>query len=173
MYNPFKRTYSQQDRELFRFLSKNELFETLEDHELAELLPYLHLRTYEKNEVIFFRNDPSQALYIIREGEVTLNLDIEEDFEELTRIGPAQSFGDNALLEGTYRIYNAVCSADKSKIYVMATTNVLEVFENNDRIKAKVMTAKAQAYNRYTENLFKAYQESFGFFELGRAFLKR
>ena len=152
---------------------KNHLFETLDDRELAEFIPFLHLRTYEKNEVIFFRNDPSQALYIIKDGEVSVNLDIEDGFEELARFGPADSFGDEALLENSYRVYNAVCASEKCQIFVIATTNILETFESNFKIKAKIMGSMAKAYSRYTENLFKSYQESFGFFELGKSFLRR
>ncbi|UZR94350.1 cyclic nucleotide-binding domain-containing protein [Chondrinema litorale] len=172
MLNPLKKTYSASDKQLFRFLQKNLLFERLEDNELAEFVPFLHLRSYKKNEAIFFRKDPSQAIYIIKSGEVALNLDIEDKFEELTRIGVAQSFGDNALLESTYRIYNAVCTTETSEIYVLATTNVLEIFENNVNIKAKMMTAMAENYEKQNVNLFRAYQESFGFFDLGRAFMK-
>jgi len=171
-FNPLKKTYSKQDKMVFRFLLKNTLFDTLEDSELAEFLPYMHLRTYKKDEVIFFRGDPSQALYIIRDGEVALNLDIEDKFEELTRLGPTQSFGENALIESSSRIYNAICSSEKSNIYVIANTNIQEIFEGNTDTKAKVMTSLAEYYNKYMVNLFRAYQESFGFFDMGRAFIK-
>ncbi|MDW7694305.1 cyclic nucleotide-binding domain-containing protein [Flammeovirgaceae bacterium SG7u.111] len=171
-FNPFKKTYSNDDKAMFRFLLKNVLFEKLEPGELAEFLPYIHERTYKKDEVIFFRGDPSQALYIIHEGEVGLNLDIEDNFEELVRLGSTQSFGENALLESKNRIYNAVCTSDKSNIYVIASTNIQEIFDRNVDVQAKIMTALAEYYNKYTVNLFRAYQESFGFFDMGRAFMK-
>ncbi len=172
MLNPLKKTYSASDKQLFRFLQKNSLFERLEDSELAEFVPFLHLRAYKRDEAIFFRKDPSQALYLIKSGEVSLNIDIEDKFEELTRVGVAQSFGDNALLVNTRRIYNAVCTSEVSEIYVLATTNILEIFENNIMIRAKMMTAMAENYEKQNVNLFRAYQESFGFFDLGRAFIK-
>jgi CRP-like cAMP-binding protein len=170
MFNPFKRSYSPEEKELFRFLMRNSLFDQLTESELAAFLPYLHLRSYARNEVVFFRGDPSQALYLISEGEVTLNLDIEETFEELTRLGPAQSFGENALLENTFRTYNAVCTSDKCKVFLIAGTNIWEIFEGDIAIRAKMMTAMAENNNRFSVNLFRAYKESFGFFDLGRAF---
>jgi CRP-like cAMP-binding protein len=170
MFNPFKKSYSPEEKEMFRFLLRNSLFENLTEDELATFLPYLHLRTYVSNEVIFFRGDPSQAVYLISSGEVALNLDIESEFEELTRLGPSQSFGDNALLENTYRFYNAICTAEKSEIYVIANTNILEIFDNEVTIKAKMMTSMAENYNRFSLSLFKAYKQSFGFFDLGSAF---
>ncbi|MBX2841204.1 MAG: cyclic nucleotide-binding domain-containing protein [Flammeovirgaceae bacterium] len=170
MFNPLKKTYSYTDKLLFRFLQKNFLFESLEERELAEFLPFLHLRTYKRNEVIFFRNDPSQALYLIKSGEVTLNLDIEDKFEDLTTLGVADSFGDNALIEGSFRINNAVCSSDTADIYVIATNNILEIFESHIIIRAKIMTAMVEYNNKFSLNLFRAYQESFGFFDLGRAY---
>jgi hypothetical protein len=49
---------------------------------------------------------------------------------------------------------------------------LLEIFENDMLIKAKMMTAMAENYEKQNVNLFRAYQESFGFFDLGRAFIK-
>ena len=31
-----------------------------------EFVPYLYPRKYKKDEVVFFRDDPSQALYIVK-----------------------------------------------------------------------------------------------------------
>ncbi len=170
MFNPFKRTYSEEEKRMFRFLSRNPFFRKLKEEELGEFLPYMYLRRYEKGEAIFFRNDPSQGFYIVYKGIVALNIDIEDKFEELTHLRSTDSFGDNALLENAFRIYNAICFSDSCELYVIPSTNIFEIFAENPRIKEKMMTAMAEYYNRYTANLFKAYQKSFGFFDLGRAF---
>jgi CRP/FNR family transcriptional regulator, cyclic AMP receptor protein len=62
MLNPFRKTYSVKELNIFRFLAKNALFAKLSKREMALFLPYLHVRRYERNEVVFFRNDPSRAL---------------------------------------------------------------------------------------------------------------
>ncbi|PWJ42533.1 cyclic nucleotide-binding domain-containing protein [Sediminitomix flava] len=170
MLFPFKKTYSKHERRLFRFLQKNYLFRKLNENELAEFLPYMYPRHYEKGEVIFFRNDPSQALYLVNKGVVALNLDVSDKFEELTRLKTADAFGDNALLEDKKRVYNAICFSDQCELYVIPTVNIYDIFEHNAKIRAKVMTSMAENYDRYMSNLFRSYQDAYGFFDLGMAF---
>lgn len=170
MFNPFKKTYSEEEKKLFRFLRQNILFANLTESEMVEFLPFMYLRHYEKGEVIFFRKDPSQALYLVSKGIVTLNIDIEDKFEELAHLRSTDSFGENALMNSRRRIYNAICFSDQCDLYVLPTTNIHEVFENNKHIKAKMMAAMAEYYDNYMTNLFRVYKESFGFFDLGRTF---
>lgn len=171
MINPFKKSYTNKEQNIFRFLARVKLFETLSHEEMAYFLPYLYLRDYKENEVVFFRNDPSHALYIIKNGKVTLNIDIKDRFEVLGSLQTASAFGDNSLLKNTRRIYTAV-TVDVAEIYVLPQVNILEIFQNHPPIKAKMLNSLAEMYNEYTENLFKAYKSSFGFFNLGEAYLK-
>ncbi|GAA4825701.1 cyclic nucleotide-binding domain-containing protein [Algivirga pacifica] len=171
MFSFFKRSYTAEEKKIFRFLRQNTFFSTLSEDEMYEFLPFMYVRHYEKGEVIFFRGDPSQGLYLINKGIVTLNIDVEDKFEELTHMRPTEVFGTNALLENRKRIYNAICFSDRCELYVIPATNIQEVFENNKHIKAKVMMAMAEYYDHYMSNLFRVYQESFGFFDLGRTFV--
>jgi CRP-like cAMP-binding protein len=170
-WNLFAKRYSTKEKVLFRFLRQSKLFEKLTDDELAEFVPFLHLRKYVKNEAIFFRNDPSQALYIIKAGEIMLNLDVQDKFEELIIIKKGESFGDNALLEGARRNYNAICYSEYCDLYVLPQTNILTIFEENIEIKAKVLHAFAYYYDQYLSNVFKAYRDTFTFFDLSEAYL--
>ena len=66
MINPFSRTFNESELEIFQFLSQVSFFEKLKNIEMARFLPAIHQRKYLKDEVIFFRGDPSQAFYIIK-----------------------------------------------------------------------------------------------------------
>jgi len=171
MLKLFTKRYSPRERLLFRFLRKNELFEKLTDKEIEEFVPYLHLRTYAENEVVFFRNDPSQALYIIKSGHIKLNLDVNDQFEELLMLHPGASFGDNSILENTVRNYNAISCSDDCELYVIPQVNILDIFESNIHIKAKMVSAVAQYYDKYLTNMSKVYRESFGLFDLGQVYI--
>lgn len=171
MINPFKKTYTDQENALFTFLSQVKLFERLTYDELALFTPYMFLRTYTQNEVVFFRNDPSQALYVIRSGSVTLNIDLGEKLEVLSELGKGSAFGDNSLLENTRRIYSSIVVSERSEIYVIPQINILDIFENHPNIKAEMLNSLAELYNGYTVNLFNAYRSTFGFFDLGQAYL--
>ena len=103
MYNPFKKKYSPSELKQFEFLSKVRFFGTLRFSELSGFLQAIHIRKYEKDEVVFFRNDPSQALYILESGDVSLNIDIKSQFEMITHVKPGNAFGENSLLGNSKR----------------------------------------------------------------------
>ena len=167
---PFKRTYTKQEQKQFEFLSKNKLFSNLNKKEMQLFLPYLHLRLYQENEVVFFRNDPSQALYLIKEGEVTLKLDINDRFENITTIEKQASFGNNALLPKARRVYNAIVSSGFCEIYVIPQVNMIFIFEGHALIKSKMMQSLAEVFNTDFGRLLKAYQSTHGFFDLAEMF---
>lgn len=170
MLKIFKKKYSPEEQKFFTFLRKNRLFEDLTDNELAQFTPYLYLRKYKANEVVFFTGDPSQAVYIIKSGIVSLNLDIGESFEKLMTMRSGKLFGDNALLSTTKRIYTAIVITDECELYVLPKANLTEVMNDHASIRAKLMTAFGEMYNEYMSNLFQTYKSSLGFFDLGTVY---
>ncbi|MEL7146704.1 MAG: cyclic nucleotide-binding domain-containing protein [Bacteroidota bacterium] len=172
MFKLFNKTYSEKELSLFRFLSKNRLFDTLTNEELAEFVPVLHKRQYKENEVVFFSNDPSNALYIIKNGIVTLNLDVKGEFERLVVLRSGKVFGDNAIIGQTKRIYTAIVTSEKAEIYVIPRINLEEIMGNDMQIKAKLMAAVAREYDEYMQNLFKGYKDAYGFFNINMIYHK-
>ena len=166
MKNPFQQSYSPAELEIFNFLSKVKLFERLSNEEKSFFLPYLYLRKYKQDEVVFFRGDPAHALYVVREGEVNLVLDVGQDFEQLATVHPQQSFGNNALIEEAKRIYSAVVRSNEAELYVIPHVNVNDIFSEKSKIKAKIFDALAQMYEQHVENLYESYRSSKGFFSL-------
>jgi CRP-like cAMP-binding protein len=168
MLNPFRRTYTLEELNMFRFLSNCRLFEELTNSELRLFLPHLYLRNYAQNEVVFFRSDPSQALYIIKSGVVELNIDVHDKTERLSTIQATEAFGNTALLPNSKRLYNAVVVSDTSEIYVLPQINILEIFEKEPKIKAKVLESMCVWYSKYLHNLYKFYRRNYGFFEMNQ-----
>ena len=171
MLKLFKKTYTKEEKEIFEFLSKIKLFKYLTKKEMNLFLPYLYTREYKLNEAVFFRNDPSRALYLVKYGKVSLSLDIEGKLESLTIVKTGQHFGDNALLLNTKRLYNTIIKSEKATLLVISQVSIYEIFEKMPSIKAKIITSFAEQYNDYTRNLFQAYKSSFGFFNLGQTYL--
>ena len=133
-------------------------------------MPGIHFRKYLKDEVVFFRNDPSQALYILQKGLITLNIDIKKNFETILEVKEGEAFGENSLLNNTFRIYTAIVQSEEASLMVIPNYVIQEVFNSNPKIKAKMMTALAEFYNANNKRLFNSYQSSFGFFNLGQMF---
>ena len=170
MLNPFKRTYNESELKIFNFLSQVLFFERLRNSELERFLPAIHYRKYLKDEVVFFSNDPSQAIYIVRSGTINLAIDIKENFETVLIIGEGECFGENALLENTKRVYTAIVSSEEADLMVIPNYAIQEVFDTNAVIQAKMLTSLSEYYNNNNHRLFKSYQSSFGFFTLGQMF---
>lgn len=169
MINPFKKTYTEKELSLFRFMSGIKIFERLSPEEMSYFTPYMHLREYKENEVVFFMNDPSHALYIMKSGRLSLNVAMQDHFEELAILGNNRAFGENTLVEKTRRHYTAIVVSEKAWIYVIPQVNILEIFEDHVQIKAKMLSSVTEMYDAHMARLFKEYQTSFGFFNLGEA----
>ncbi len=170
MFNPFKKTYSKEEKERINFLKGVQPFDLLSDDQLFIFLPYLYPRVYKKNEAVFFRKDPSQALYIVQEGSVSLNLDRDGEMEPLMNVGVSEAFGDNCFVRDSHRIYNAIVTSEDAQLFVLPQGNIMEVFDSKPKVKALVLESLLTRYNDYTSKIFSAYKASFGFFELKQAY---
>lgn len=170
MINPFKKSYTTKELSTFRFLSRIELFKRLNYKEMSHFLPYFYLREYKMDEVIFFRNDPANALYLVKSGKVSINIDIEDGFELLNVIKSGSAFGEGALLAESSRINTTIVYSERAELYVMPKVNIHEIFQGHHEIKTKMMGSLAELYNDYMVNLFKGYKSSQGLFNLSQVY---
>ncbi|MEP0712957.1 cyclic nucleotide-binding domain-containing protein [Algoriphagus sp.] len=170
MRNPFSKTYTEPEEQMFNFLGQIKFFESLKDKEMVRFIPAMHHRKYVKDEVVFFSKDPSQALYLVKSGEISLTIDIKDNFETILGVKRGEAFGENSLLENAKRTYTALIVSDEAELIVIPHFAIQEVFDSNPKIKAKMMTSLAEYYNQNNQRLFRSYRESFGFFSLRQMF---
>jgi len=170
LFNPFRRVYSADELNMFRFLQKNPLFEALTHNELSYFLPFIYLREYRQDEVLFFRNDVSQALYLIKSGSVNISLDIRDTFEVLDTRVTYQYVGETCLFADTRRLVHALILSAKAELSVIPQSNLQEVQERKPQIKAKIMNALATEYHFFMRDLFNAYRGNEGFLDLSVAY---
>ncbi len=170
MRNPFSKTFTQEEKEMFDFLGMIKFFENLRNNEMSRFIPAMHHRKYHRDEVVFFSKDPSQALYLVKRGEISLTIDIKENFETIIEIKKGEAFGENSLLQNAKRTYTAIIASEDAELIVIPHFAIQEIFESNPKIKAKMMTSLADYYNQNNQRLFRSYRESFGFFSLSQMF---
>jgi len=170
MLNPFSKTFDEDDLKMFDFMQRINFFERLRQKELARFLPAMHHRKYVRDEVVFFSKDPSQALYLIKSGQVNLTIDIKDNFETIMEVRRGEAFGENSLLENTKRTYTALIVSDEAELIVIPHFAIQEIFDSNPTIKAKMMTSLSEFFNANNQRLFRSYRESFGFFSLRQMF---
>lgn len=170
MINPFSKTYDEGQLLMFDFMQGIKFFERLRQKEMARFIPAMHQRKYVRDEVVFFSKDPSQALYLIKKGKVSLTIDIKDNFETIMEVNRGEAFGENSLLENAKRTYTALITSDEAELIVIPHFAIQEIFDSNPKIKAKMMTALSEYYNNNNQRLFRSYRESFGFFSLRQMF---
>ena len=172
MKNPFRSSYTKQELDMFSFLAQIHLFENLTAKEKSYFLPYIHERNYKRDEVIFFREDPSHALYIVKSGTAELNIDINKGVERLALIGRGRVMGENCLLKNKKRLYNAITTSESATLYVIPQDSIFFIFEDHMQVRTKMLESLAEINNHYHASLMKVYRSSLGFFNLAQVFAR-
>ena len=98
-------------------LEKVPLFSQLAPAELQRVVEATRERTYPKNSVILFEDDPGDALFVVAQGQVKVVL-IGEDGREviLSVLGPSEFFGEMALIDDEPRSAHVIAMEDSSLI---------------------------------------------------------
>jgi len=94
-------------------LTKVPLFADLSEPETARIAEVARERTYPKNSVILFEDDPGDALYVVVSGSVKVVL-IGEDGREviLSVLGVGDFFGEMALIDDEPRSAHVIAMED-------------------------------------------------------------
>ncbi|MCG8341139.1 MAG: cyclic nucleotide-binding domain-containing protein [Cytophagales bacterium] len=164
MFDFLKKSQDKELVDVINFLSQNKFFKKLTKKELALLHSYLFLRKYRKDEVVFFRGDPSEAIYLVQSGEVMLSTDIREGFEQVAVLKEGHIFGENAFIANTKRMFNAIVTSKAALLYMLPSIKAMDIFEKNKELHLKIMISLASSYNEQILKLIEAYKEAPGLF---------
>jgi hypothetical protein len=99
-------------RDIIDLLENVPLFSHLGDLDLSRWAGLFQTESYADGQLIFDVVDPSDALYIVYEGHVRLNLDGDEAMVPLANLGHADLFGEESLLYDDPRYYSAQAVGD-------------------------------------------------------------
>ena len=86
----------------------------------------LYIENYQSDKKIYYKNQESACLYLIKEGEVN----IKENDNVIDVVESGEYFGLLSLLKCSKRLYNAVCKK-KCKIYCMPISILYNLFGEN------------------------------------------
>jgi diguanylate cyclase (GGDEF)-like protein len=102
---------TERDRELKRLLGGSELFSGLLDDDLLYLVSRLSVVHLSAGQALFRCGDPSDNLWIVKSGKVTLTRENEGGERiELAQYGPGESIGDFDMVSGSARSASAVAT---------------------------------------------------------------
>ncbi|EAS06370.2 cyclic nucleotide-binding domain protein (macronuclear) [Tetrahymena thermophila SB210] len=121
-----------------KFFQNNCLFSKFDESEIEQILLKLESVSFKKDSIIYKEDDPSDRIYLVKEGEIEIDhiIETEKKFEDypfinqqfhqrrqkIAIIGPGQIFGESEILKDIKRITRAI---------TISTTNIFYVFDSN------------------------------------------
>jgi CRP-like cAMP-binding protein len=130
-------------------LSKFPVFEGLTDDELERIAALCREKVCEAGTTIHEEGAVAEYLYIVQDGEVTLELELELQpyasprrtiIEVVTKGG---AFGWSALVEPYTRTLSSECT-ERTKLIILKGSDLLDLFDSEPHVGYKVMTAIAK-----------------------------
>ena len=116
------------------YLQNFNLFKEVEDLTLIEMAVHSHMSHTRKKEVIYFPEEPSNTIYLLKSGKIKISR-ISPDGQTITLalLGPGEIFGESAILGQPVRQNIAevvedalICAIDKSSFQeLLEKSNVL------------------------------------------------
>jgi CRP/FNR family cyclic AMP-dependent transcriptional regulator len=129
-------------------LQEVDIFEELTPAQLKLIDDLCQEKTFEKGEVIFEENSPSQEFYVIMDGEVEIQVDPDtirqgkkDDYQPSTIavLRRGQSFGEVAVIDPGVRSASAKCGSDTCKVLMVNRANFVKLLESDNEIGYIVM----------------------------------
>jgi CRP-like cAMP-binding protein len=128
----------------FQALSKFPIFEGLTDDELERIANLCRGEVYEAGMTIFEEGEAADYLYLVEEGEVVLEMELElqpyaspkQTIIEVATKGEA--FGWSALVEPYIRTLSARCM-ERAKVIAIKGSDLLDLFDSEPHIGHRVM----------------------------------
>jgi CRP-like cAMP-binding protein len=129
-------------------LARIPLFADLSDAELGDLRACLRTVRYQRGETIFLQGDPGSGLYLIENGRVKITLTSAEGKEViLTLLGPADFFGDLALLDGDPRSADAI-ALDDCRLWLLHRDDFLRFVDTRPAVARKLLAVLSRRLRR-------------------------
>lgn len=128
-----------------KLLQSLEVFAGLSDEEIDLIIPICRTAEFFKGQVIIEDNSIGDDLYVIIEGEVSIQLEaITPHFDiAISKIIAGQVLGELALIDNEPRSARATCLTD-CKCLVISGTELRSIFDKNPIMGYKVMTNLAK-----------------------------
>jgi len=129
------------------------LFTQLSDEEVTRVTQAARERTYPKNSVILFEDDPGDALYVVLTGEVKVVL-IGEDGREviLSILRSGDFFGEMSLIDDQPRSAHVIAT-EASNLMVLRRDEFRDCLEQAPRIALGLLQALSRRLRRADDKI--------------------
>lgn len=110
-------------------------FESLDDHTLLRIVGASANLFWPAGSVVFEKGSPSEALYVALSGEIRIFDTVDGEVQEVSRVGPGESFGELSLLLQTTHTKNAEAVQD-AELMVIPEESFQELLDSNEELSA-------------------------------------
>lgn len=137
--------------ELTALLRRVTVFADLDVSALRVLARVAHLKTLPRNAFLFYQDDPGDAAFVVRTGEIAI-LVATADGRELVinELGPGECFGELALLTNAPRSASALARRD-SEIILLPRSEFLDELEHQPKLMRHILEITAQRLRASTD----------------------
>jgi CRP/FNR family cyclic AMP-dependent transcriptional regulator len=119
-----------------------QLFEGLEERELVEIARLCHQRSYEKDSVIFTSGGSAAGIYLLKDGEVHIQVELViydlEARATIYTVRKGETFGWSALVPPHKFTASARCGQN-SEVLTIDGQGLMNILKNNHHIGYLVM----------------------------------
>jgi len=126
-------------RSLHEILVQIPVFKDLTPFDLRFVVPILHQREYQKDELVFAEGEAGNGMYIVQSGQVDI-IGTASNKEKIlyATLLDRQFFGELSLVDGQPRSASAVCVA-QSTLYGFFKPDLLELIDKHPAIGTKIL----------------------------------
>lgn len=128
-------------------LASISLFGQLSPGELGIIDGLLHHREYLAGEIVFDQGEEGQAIYIIYEGEISIDLQGLGEVGHIATLAAGDFFGDMALLDNLPRAARAKAHTP-AKLAVFFRNDFMALMDTHARIASKIALQIAREMGR-------------------------
>ncbi|MDA0999977.1 MAG: Crp/Fnr family transcriptional regulator [bacterium] len=149
-------------------LSQIPFFSQLSPESISELSRRINRRRYEKDQIIFHKDDPGSMLYIILSGKVKITLPSPEGENVIVAIlSTGDFFGELSLFDGESRSATATAT-EISEILTLDQKEFIHYISENPKVSINILAELSRRLRRTDELLSDA-----AFCSLGARLAKR
>ena len=131
------------------YLRSVSIFEDLDDEVLERISSICETRDYLRGDIIFVEHTEGDELFLILEGEVTIQLELtsEEDAMPLITLQKGDVFGELSVVDEAPRSATARCLTD-CRLLVLKKADFERVMDSDHTLGYKVMSQVARLVSR-------------------------
>lgn len=131
------------DTDKLKFLKKIPFFENLKKNQLEQVAQMVYERDYRENEFVFEIDQPGAALFIIQQGEISVEIPQEDgEFAQLAVLGKHSFLGELALLDESPRSASARALVP-TKVFALFRKDLAHLAETHPDITSQIYGALA------------------------------